>query len=74
MMHWLKPVARARSVTPAPAPAPLPDNMLRLFDDFTREEIEQLPRKLQRKILADRKARVTARLRFEVAAMAAAVR
>jgi hypothetical protein len=55
MMHWFtrrKPIA---------APAPAPKGLAR-FDDADRAELDALPRRLRKAIIADRKARVTAAL------------
>jgi hypothetical protein len=55
MMHWFtrrKPVAQV---------APKPTGLAR-FDDADRAELDALPRRLRKAIIADRKARVTAAL------------
>lgn len=45
----------------APAPAPKPKGLAR-FDDADRAELDALPRRLRRAIIANRKARITAAL------------
>jgi hypothetical protein len=54
----------ARMFQPAPvsaATAPKPKGLAR-FDDADRAELDALPRRLRKAIIADRKARVTAAL------------
>jgi hypothetical protein len=60
MMHWFtrrKPVAQV---------VPKPKGLAR-FDDADRAELDALPRRLRKKIIADRKRRVTAALERFVA-------
>jgi hypothetical protein len=60
MMHWF---TRRKPVV---MPAPKPKGLAR-FDDADRAELDALPRRLRKKIIADRKRRVTAALeRFVV--------
>lgn len=50
---------------PKPRPEPAPD--MAHFDAFTPDQVLALPGRLRRAVIADRKARVTAWLRAEIA-------
>lgn len=73
MMHWPRLFTAARHAAPVETSLGIPRDLaepidLRKFERFTPAEVQALPRRLRRQVIAYRKARVTAALERFVAA------
>ncbi|WP_259384466.1 hypothetical protein [Bacillus thuringiensis] len=71
MMHWPRLFMAARHAAPVEIPADIASTDpidLSKFESFKPAEVQALPRRLRREVIAYRKARVTAALERFVAA------